>query len=191
MEVAKVAYKARPRGEDVNAESRTQSATIAAPVAPIAPQVQSPVGGAPKVTMTAQPWYSPVPIKAQPWEANPVQAPTQVSVVTKPKWTLKDVAASEPAFVNEFKNLLWDKFQNASEKERGSIFWQGVKQNPELASASFVRRALQNMADANNWINGEKPPTLTQAMQNTLANNDTQKWLKWVKEGGKMPKIGG
>lgn len=179
-------YPKQPKGENVNAESQTQSAAVSAPVAPIAPQVQNPMGGAPVVKQ----WYAPTPIKQQPWETNPAPAPTQISVVSKPKWTLEDVAKNERAFVNEFKNTLWEKFQNTSEQERGSIFWQGVKQNPELAAASFVRRALTNMADANSWINGEKPPTLNQAMQNTLANNDTRKWVQWATKGGKMPKVG-
>jgi hypothetical protein len=111
-------------------------------------------------------------------------------VVTKPKWNLADIAKSEPAFVNEFKNLLWERFQATPEGKRGSLFWQGVKQNPELAAASFVRKALQNMADANAWINGDKPPTLSQAMQTTLANNDTRQWLNWVRGKGRMPKVG-
>lgn len=181
-----MAYKAKTKGEDVNAESRTQSAAVAAPTAPAAPQVQNPAGGAPKVKQ----WYEPTPIKQQPWEKNPALPAADISVVSKPQWNLQDVAKNESAFVNEFKNALWERFQKASESERGGIFWQGVKQNPELAAASFVRRALQNMADANAWINGEKPPTLSDAMRNTLANSETRKWLAWVKGKGNMPKVG-
>jgi hypothetical protein len=186
MEVVKVAYKKQPKGEDVNAESRTQSAAVAPVAAPVAPQVQNPMGGAPKVKQ----WYEPTPIKQQPWATNPTPPANNISVVTPPKWNLADVAKSEGTFVNEFKNLLWERFQSTPEGKRGSLFWQGVKQNPELAAASFVRRALTNMADANSWINGEKPPTMTAAMQNTLANNDTRKWLSWARGKGGMPKVG-
>lgn len=182
-----MAYQKKQRAEDVNAESRTQSAVVVAPAAPPVPQVQNPAGGAPVINQ----WYSPKPIKQQPWGKNPAMPAADIAVVSAPKWNLQDVAKNESGFVNEFKNLLWERFQNTPEQQRGSIFWQGVKQNPELAAASFVRRALQNMADANSWVNGEKPPTLTTAMQNTLANNDTRKWLAWVQGKGRMPKVGG
>lgn len=180
-----MAYPKQPKGEDVNQESRTQSATAAAPVAPTTPQVQNPAGGAPKLSQ----WYSPKPLDQQPWAKNPALPASGITVVSKPKWNLQDVAKAEPEFVNEFKNMLWERYQAASEQQRGSIFWQGVKQNPELAAASFVRRALQNMADANAWVNGEQPPTLDTAIANTLANNETRKWLAWVTGKGKMPKV--
>jgi len=189
MEVPKVPYPKKTKGDDVNQESRTQSAAVAAPAAPIAPQVTGPAGGAPKVRTDGQ-WFAPTPIKQQPWQTNPAPVPADISVVTPPKWTLQDVAKNERVFVNEFKNALWERFQAASEKERGRVFWQGVKQNPELAAASFVRRALQNMADANSWVNGDSPPTLSQAMQSTLANNETRQWLAWAQGKGKMPKVG-
>lgn len=181
-----MAYKKTARQEDPNADTRVKPPALPTAMAPAAPQVSNPMGGAP----VQRQWFQPAN-KPAPWAGHATPPPVKVAVATKPQWTLKDVAANEPAFVSEFKNLLWERFQSSPEKDRGSVFWQGVKQSPEMAAASFVRRALQNMADANNMMNGEKPPALSQAMQTTIANSETRQWLAWVQNKGKMPKIGG
>lgn len=183
-----MAYEKKARGEDVNAESRTQAATITDPVSPISPQVSSASGGAPKLRRTE--WYNEHVVKPKPWQGYEAPAPLEPTVVSNPPWTLEEVAKNERTFVNEFKNLLWDKFQATPESDRYGIFWQGVKQNPELAAASFVRRALENMASANAWATGQRTPTLSQAMRDTLSNMETRQWLQWVRGKGKMPKVG-
>jgi hypothetical protein len=132
------------------------------------------------VTPTQQ-WYKPAPLKNMPWQQNPATQPHNVSVAKPSKWKLDEIARNESGFVQEFKNLLWERYQSTPESERGSVFWQGVKQNPELAAASFVRRALENMADANSWINGDAAPTMDRALASTAANNEVRQWLDWVR----------
>ncbi len=191
-----MAYKARPRAEDPNAASRTSVPPVSAPGAPIAPQMPAATGGAPKLDVsvtTPEPkrWYSPTPLAMQPWQRNPAPAPTTQSPYAPSSWALKDVAAAEPKFVKEFQNLLWERYQKASESERGGVFWQGVKQNPELAAATFVRQMLDNMKRANDLMAGEKPPTLGAAVEATMANSDIRQWLEWVRGNRKlMPKVG-
>lgn len=203
----------RPRAEDPNAESRTQVPGVTIPTAPPPPRPPSATGGASKPqTGGGDPPYVPQtggglppfvpqtggglpPVKPpapwwrpdRPWQQQPINPPTTPSGVTNPQWKLKDVAANEAAFVQEFKKLLWEKYQATPEAQRGGVFWQGVKQNPEMAAASFVRRALQNMSDANKVMNGESPPRLDQALRTTMANNETRQWLEWVRGRGRMP----
>lgn len=187
-----MAYPSKARGEDANAEYRSVAPKVDSAQAAAAPQVSGISGGAPKVNTTyATPggqWYTPAATKPKPWQTNSVDAPDSLTVVPSPKWTLKDVQAAEPKFVEAFKNTLWDRYQKANEGERQTVFWQGVKQNPELAAASFVRQALTHMHRANQWINGEQPPTLERALQDTLKNNETRRWLDWTKNGGRRPR---
>lgn len=196
-----MANRRKPRAEDPNAEIRTSVPGVSMPSAPAAPSAPSATGGAPKVTATVNPqpiapkapakpkqWYQPTPLKQMPWQQNPATTPANVSVVTSPKWKLDEIARNESGFVQEFKNLLWERYQQASENERQSVFWQGVKQNPELAAASFVRRALTNMADANSWINGESAPTMDRALASTAATNEVRQWLDWVQGQGRRPR---
>ena len=200
-----MANQRRPRGEDPNRESRTSIPGVSMPAAPRAPRPGKPTGGAPSLNPDAfhtkvvgpggknplpavsppatvgQAWYNPPPIKNMPWQQNPATQPNNVSMVTPSKWNLADIARNESGFVQEFKSLLWERYQSTPEAERGSVFWQGVKQNPELAAASFARRAIQNMADANSWINGDAPPTMDRALASTSANNEVRQWLDWVR----------
>lgn len=150
------------------------------PILPKVPTIPKP--------STPRQWYQPTPINQMPWQQNPASTPANVSVVTAPRWKLDEIARNESGFVQEFKNLLWDRYQRANETERQSVFWQGVKQNPELAAASFVRRALTNMADANSWINGESAPTMDRALASTVATNEVRQWLDWVRGQGRRPR---
>jgi len=189
-----VPYPRQPKQEDVNVESRTQSSVPVAPVAPYAPQVTDATGGAPRTSReppvsTETRWFTPAN-KPAPWANTVVPPPTTRTDVPRSDWTLGGITQAEPEFVNEFKNLLWEKYLATPENQRNGLFWQGIKQNPEAASASFVRRMLENMKATNAWINGEQPPTMTQAMQTTLANNEMRQWLRWVRSGGKQPRVG-
>lgn len=127
----------------------------------------------------ASPFTPPTPI-TQPWQRQPAPAPAAPSIAPS-LWTLKDVAAAEPEVTKQIQDLLWSRYQSASEQERGGVFWQGVKQNPQLAAASFVRRMLDNMRVANDLMNGATPPTLNAAASATSANSETRQWLDWVR----------
>ncbi len=143
-----------------------------------------PTGGAPKTGQ--RPWYD-TNTKQTPWAATPAPVSDQASNYRASQWKLEDVAKSEATFTQEFKSLLWERYKNLPDGERNSLFWQGVRQNPELAAASFVRRALENMKRANEWMNSDAPPKLDRALRDTMENNEIRKWLRWVRRGGTMP----
>ncbi len=116
-----------------------------APTAPNPPQATRAAGGAP-VTERRSWWAELTPDRpATPWGQYRAPTARQVSVVPPAsQWKLADIAQNESTFVQAFKDLLWERYQAADDGERNTLFWQGVKQNPELAAATFVRRMLAN-----------------------------------------------
>jgi hypothetical protein len=171
---------------------------------PAVPQVQQPTGGAP-VVMKAQPyggvaspsgteqwWSNGSNIQKEeflrPWQRNPVAPPTQRAVVEKPPWTLKDIRANESKVVGLMKDMLWERFQATPDAERHDVFWQGVKQNPELAAATFVRRMAHNAIRKEEWMTGAKVPTLQEAAQHSREATDIRNWVHWASGNGSRPK---
>ena len=163
---------------------------VQAPQPPNVPQVTRPQGGAPKVSFRDDVMSDMKAVVESPWGKYNAEPQTQITRVDNPNalWTLGDIRDKNQAVVKDVQERLWKRYQNATQAERDSAFFQGVRQNPELAAASMVRRAFHNMQRSARWINGEETPTLDQAAQDTMANNDLRKWLSWTKNGGRMPR---
>lgn len=158
---------------------------VPGPPAVVGPGGQNPSATRPAPTRGSGPYlpttpFTPVAEPTPMWRNQPSIAKPASSLVAS-NWSLKAVAAAEPEVTKQIQDMLWQKFQTASEQERNGIFWQGVKQNPQLAAASFVRRMLDNMKNANDLMNGTTPPTLSAAASATSANSETRQWLDWVR----------
>lgn len=108
----------------------------------------------------------------------------------KPPWTVKQVQENEPEFIAGIRDAIYAKYESLPETDKQSIFWQGVKQNPEYAAASMVRRMLFNTQQATRWMTGEEAPKLGDAISNTLELSDNWRWLNWIQGTGARPARG-
>lgn len=135
--------------------------------------------------------YMPVPRRAQPWRADQAQtnlgklykekldSETLVSA-PRPPWTIEQVRQAEPEFISSVRERLWEMYTNASEDERNSDFMQGIRQNPDYAAATMVRRLLMNSQQRDAWMTGESTPKLGEAVRNSLQLSNTWRWLNYV-----------
>jgi hypothetical protein len=146
----------------------------------------------------AKPGWRPAGTKARPWRAE--QAQTRAGSAYKPvldaetlheapapPWTIAQVKEAEPEFVSDIRDRLWEMYQSASEAERNTIFMQGIKQNPEYAAATIVRRMLMNSQTRDTWMTGTVVPRLGEAAQNTLQMSNTWRWLNYVLGNQRKP----
>lgn len=113
--------------------------------------------------------------------------PTKMEEAPKPPWTVAQVKEAEPEFVAATRDALWEMYTNASEEEKQSMFMQGIKQNPEYAAATLVRRMLDNAIRRDQFVTGEVAPTLGEAAQTSLELNNTWRWLNYALGVGGKP----
>jgi hypothetical protein len=135
--------------------------------------------------------WGPVRGAAQPWKAEQAQTAlgrmykqgldsSTFEEAPKPVWTIGQIKEAEPDFVAKLKDRLWEMYTEASESERNTVFMQGIKQNPEYAAATIVRRMLDKAVRHDQYMTGETVPTLGEAAREQLEMSSTWRWLNYV-----------
>ncbi len=172
---------------------------VAAPTVGV-PSPPSATGGAPKLPTTGAPrmprtsfgteitGMAPKPAEAlPPWMRQPAIPQTRMVNVAPPQWKVRDVIDNNAAFVQDMKQRLWQRYNEETPERRASVFWQGVKQNPEYVAGALARRIAANATALQQNLEAGVAPKLDETLQRTMDQSENLRWLNWINGLGPRP----
>ena len=162
-EVEKVAYRKSARGEDGQAEIRTQVGENLAPAAPVGSQVTMPWGGADNYK--ASPFQEGVTFRANlknPWVNTDGKRP---GTPTPSPFSLEDTSKMMPEFVRSLQQVLQQRAATMNPEEASRSRWAGALTEYSAQMAQLLaRRVLTNQME-----------------QSLVGDSELQQWLRFTR----------